>query len=55
MANWEDALSGYQKHVKTMFDLFDMEIVIYDEFEKFRHYNDPQFSYPYEKRKNLLE
>lgn len=38
-----------------MFDLFEMEIVIYDEFEKFRQYNDPEFTYPYEKRKNLLE
>ena len=29
----------------------DFQIVIYDEIEKFREYDDPQFSYPYEDRK----
>ena len=28
-------------------------VVVYDEVEKFRSYNNPQFSYPYQKRKNL--
>lgn len=37
-----------------MFDKFDMEIVVYDEVEKFRSYNSTQFSYPYQKRKNNL-
>ena len=31
-----------------------MEIVIYDENEKFRQYNDPEFMYPFEKRMNTL-
>jgi len=31
-----------------------MEVVVYDEIEKFRSYNNPQFSYPYQKRKNNL-
>ena len=31
-----------------------MEIVIYDEIEKFRHYHHPDFNYPFEKRKVQL-
>lgn len=31
-----------------------MELVIYDEVEKFRSYNHPEFPYPYEKRKTTL-
>lgn len=31
-----------------------MEVVIYDEIEKFRNYNHPQFQYPFEKRKNAI-
>ena len=31
-----------------------MEIVVYDEIEKFRQYSNPEFAYPYEKRKNNL-
>ena len=32
-----------------------MEIVVYDEIEKFRRYDHPEFQYPFEKRKNTLE
>lgn len=32
-----------------------MEIVVYDEIEKFRQYNHPEFQYPFEQRKNTLE
>lgn len=31
-----------------------MEIVIYDEIEKFRAYSNPEFPYPYERRKITL-
>ena len=31
-----------------------MEIVLYDEIEKFRNYDHPQFQYPYELRKVAL-
>ncbi len=37
-----------------MFEKFDMEVVVYDEVEKFRKYDDDEFSYPYQKRKNNL-
>ena len=32
-----------------------MEIVVYDEIEKFRNYDHPEFQYPFEKRVNTLE
>lgn len=31
-----------------------MNVVVYDEFEKFRQYKSPLFNYPYEKRKNMI-
>ena len=32
-----------------------MELVVYDEIEKFHQYNHPNFGYPFEKRKNFLQ
>ena len=32
-----------------------MEIAVYDEIEKFRQYDHPEFAYPFEQRKNTLE
>ena len=40
--------------VVTQLNRYGMEIVIYDEVEMFRAYNNPQFAYPYELRKNNL-
>ena len=51
---WTDSILAYKNHVSSLFEKFDMEVVVYDEVEKFRSYNDPQFSYPYQKRKNNL-
>lgn len=31
-----------------------MKLVVYDEYEKFRSYKQPQFNYPYENRKNTM-
>lgn len=30
---------------------YDFQIVVYDQIEKFREYDDPQFSYPFDQRK----
>ena len=38
----------------NIFGRLDFELVLYDEIEKFREYDDPQFSYPYQKRKSKL-
>ena len=51
---WTDSILAYKVHVSGLFEKFDMEVVVYDEIEKFRSYNNPQFSYPYQKRKNNL-
>lgn len=34
---------------------FNLELVVYDETEYFRDYNDPDFSYPYIQRKTLID
>ena len=34
---------------------FDIELVLYDETEYFREYNDPEFDYPFTKRKSKLQ
>lgn len=34
---------------------FDAEMVIYDEVEKFRNWDDDEFDYPYEIRKNEIQ
>ena len=38
----------------NIFGRLDFELVLYDEIEKFREYDDPQFSYPYQNRKSKL-
>ena len=37
--------------MNRQFDKFQLEIVIYDEIEKFRNYDHPEFSYPFERRR----
>ena len=32
-----------------------MEIVVYDEIEKFRQYDHPEFMYPFERRRVALQ
>ena len=33
---------------------FDIELVVYDETEYFREFDDPDFNYPFQPRKNIL-
>jgi len=33
---------------------FDLELIIYDETENFREWDDGLFMYPYMRRKNIL-
>ena len=39
---------------KEVFQKLDFELVIYDEIEKFKDYDNPEFNYPYQKRKSNL-
>lgn len=52
---WLDKIDAYKRHVIGLFDKYGMEIVVYDEVEKFRQYSNPLFEYPFEKRKNFLQ
>jgi hypothetical protein len=33
---------------------FQIELIVYDEVELFRDYNDPDFEYPFQKRKEVV-
>jgi len=45
----------YSHHLnENVFGRLDFELVLYDEIEKFREYDHPEFSYPYQNRKSKL-
>jgi len=37
-----------------MIELYEFDIVVYDEIENFKDYLSPVFDYPYEKRKTTI-
>ena len=45
---------AYKNHVNNLFGAFEFELVMYDEQEYFKKYNDDEFFYPYQKRKTKL-
>lgn len=47
-------VDSFKKNLATLMKKFMMDIVVYDESEKFLNYKSPFFNYPYEKRKNLI-
>jgi hypothetical protein len=44
----------YKDKIEKMLESFKVELVVYDESEYFRAYNDPQFNYPFAPRKSRL-
>ena len=40
---------------EEIFDLLNFELVVYDEIEIFRSNSDPEFDYPYGRRKTSLD
>ena len=44
----------YFSQISSKLKEFDVELVIYDEMEHFRQWNNPLFPYPYSLRKNVL-
>ena len=46
---------SFESKVWNQFKKYSMEIALYDENEKFRQYNNPQFMYPFERRMNTLD
>lgn len=44
----------YEVKIQTMMKTFDIELVVYDETEYFREFDDPEFNYPFQPRKSIL-
>ena len=44
----------YRAQITKMLNTFDIELVVYDETEYFRAWNDPLFTYPFTPRKTKL-
>ena len=37
--------------IEAIVDQYDFELVVYDEIQNFKAYNDPLFNYPWDKRR----
>lgn len=44
----------YKETIKAMINMISVDLVVYDETEHFRDYNDPLFYYPYAPRRTQL-
>ena len=51
---FEDSQSEFETYIDGLLQSFDIELIVYDEVENFKSYDDPEFNYPFERRKNLL-
>ena len=49
-----DLQTEYSTYINELMQSFKIELVLYDEVEYFKKHDDPQFNYPYERRKNKL-
>ena len=51
----EEYLYNYELYIKSInediFGSFDLQLVVYDEIEKFRDFDHPLFGYPFDERK----
>ena len=45
----------FDKTLQDKMNLFDIDLVIYDETEFFKDWNDPLFNYPFTNRKSLIQ
>jgi hypothetical protein len=45
---------SYEEYINEIFGTIKFELVLYDEVEYFKNYNDPEFNYPYSNRKTKL-
>ena len=47
-----DNIEFYHQDInQNLFGTYDFDLVVYDEIEKFRNYDDSKFEYPYDHRK----
>ena len=54
MAVFEGMLASYQEDVASLFSSHVIELVIYDEVERFPQFHDELFNYPFKHRKNIV-
>ena len=53
-AEFESNQVSYIEYINSLFSTIEFELVLYDEVEYFKNYNDPEFDYPYSDRKTKL-
>jgi hypothetical protein len=51
---FENHMIAFKLKVNKMFFKYDLDLIVYDEFESFKPANDNQYNYPYELRKNKI-
>jgi hypothetical protein len=61
LAKIEEQLEVYQenhelfwKEIEKLYRKYELDLVLYDEIEKFREWNDEQFVYPFQDRKTII-
>ena len=47
-------ITNYYNHIVSISDLFDVELVVKDEIEKFREYSSKLYNYPFQLRRSHL-
>ena len=40
--------------MEVLFKKYELDLILYDEVEKFRDWNEDYFSYPYQDRKTII-
>ena len=45
---------SFNAYINSLFQNFEFELGTYDEVEYFKQYNNPEFNYPYQRRRTKL-
>ena len=48
-------MSWYESHLNELLNEFSLQLVVYDEIEQYREWNEKLFQYPFQNRKTLAE
>jgi hypothetical protein len=51
---FQKSVSKYISYIATISELYEYNLIIYDEVENFKDYNSPLFNYPFQLNKNVL-
>lgn len=47
-------IKEYEAEVEQIVSGYSFELFVYDEIENFKEYDDPDFNYPYDRRKTKI-